>query len=496
MIRCSVVRRAVRRPAYSLSRLSAILNDQRWANRPVEHTPWITRPVERLAAAQQALFAPLFASNDFVFENHQLTMLGDTLVDAYLSEALLNYFLSMGMVTTTNTAKLVNAVFHNHFSMRKLAEDIGMLHLSTPADPTEYAATSSSLDFLESMDAGLSYSDVAGTSFEFSPLSCGQSALGWKFSHFIGAMHQCYGKEAVHTLLDGLLDLRGTSNIIGKATEWLYELVKRYSPLHVAEALLAAQGIAAEFVATSRYIGPSGDSAQPFDDVRGDASPQSASTSVSTRASSGEVGVVVQGFEPPSKVGDARGTDLSVLSSTLAGPEFVNALEIWKERAIASEAGSASDLDAAVPSGWLSPEEHAKAKRGAAFTGFVDFSTSSYLADVAGVPHPEPGKRVSRVPFVRPVRDKQFFDKLSDFRDGVPMDTLGQSVPAFLKNLNAPHHRMFEVSLVVDGTKVLGRATATRYSDARLAVSQAYLVGTLRDLNLLGSSARASTPPS
>jgi hypothetical protein len=501
----SVLLRAARRPQLRLDALQAVL-----AQKPITNPPWARKSFKALKPPQQALFAPLFSNNDFVFENQQLTLLGDSLIDAYLSEVFLDYFLNTGIVTTTNTAKLLNSVFHNHFSMRKLAEDLGMMDLCAPTDPTSSASTLNGLDFLEEQTSGPSGSDVAGTSFENAPLTCGQSELGWKFSHLIGALHQCYGRDGVHALLEVLFDLKGTSNIIGKGTQWLFDLVERYSPMHVAEALLAAQGISAEFVAATEFIRATPkdasstsrrdnhegskptvvgsmqyqrhtDGAGAIDETQGELG---AALSTSGRRDGASVATTLEGFET------LRPHDLSVLHSSLAGPEFVNALSLWRERALEREVGSSAELEVAVPSGWLSPQEHSKAKRGPAYSEFVDFSTASFLADTAGVQHPLPGKRVSRVPFVRPVLDKQYFDKLSDFRDGIPMDTGGLSVPSFLKQINECHERRFSIALVVDGSRVLGRATASNYCAARVAVCQGYLMGAVRDLSVMADSSR------
>ncbi|CUG92340.1 Hypothetical protein, putative [Bodo saltans] len=531
--------RAALRPQLRLDRLAVMLKDQQ-----VPNAPWDSRPVHTLPPTLQALFAPLFASNSFVFENHQLTMLGDTLVDKYLSEVLLDYFLDMGIVVTTNTAKLVNSVFHNHFSMRRLAEDIGLMNLSTPPEPHVTAAGIADLSFLEAAEAGPSPSDVAGTSFDVSLLTCGQSSLGWKFSHFIGALHRCYGDDAVTLLLDSLFGLKSSSNLVGKSTEWLYELVKRFSSMHVAEALLAAQGISAEFVGSSEYVGPEDVSESPNTGQEGKDSSNAefseetddgASESPNVGNAVGEVRhsgpqkpeTSIRGFQITTTGPD--GSLLSVapshdtaqsLKTPLAGPDFINALEIWRNQALQhGEVSSLNELATTVSNGWLSPEEHASEKRGAAYRGFVDFSTVALFADVAGVAHPISGKRVFRVNFKNQIRDKPFFDKLSEFRDGLPVDTFrvnfknqirdkpffdklsefrdglpvdtnGMSVPEYLKSINSSHRRVFDVALVVDGTKVLGRATSSTYSEGRVAVSQAYLMRTLRDLSVLSATAR------
>jgi hypothetical protein len=498
--------RAAQRPELRLDRLTAMLQDQRVAN-----APWMTHPVHTLPATQQALFAPLFATNTFVFENHQLTMLGDTLVDKYLSEVFLDYFLEMGIVVTTNAAKLVNAVFHNHFSMRRLAEDIGLMNLSTPPEPVVSARGAVDLSFLEAAEAGPSPSDVAGTSFDFAPLPCGQSTLGWKFSHFIGALQRCYGDDAVTALLESLFGLKSSSNLVGKSTDWLYELVKRFSPMHVTEALLMAQGISAEFVGSSDYIGPD-EIPHKASDAEG--KPAASEFSVDAEEESDGVTTAVvngsQAAEPQAPATSVRGFDVTSnsregalagslprdssqsLKSHLAGPEFINALDIWRDQVLQrGDVRSPNALEAIASSGWLSPEEHANEKRGAAYRGFVDFSTTVLFADIAGVAHPVSGKRVARNGFAKAVRDKPFFDKLSDFRDGLPMDTGGQSVPDFLKSINKSHRRVFDVALVVDGTKVLGRATSPSYSEGRVAVSQAYLMRTLKDLHFLSGTARS-----
>lgn len=478
--------------------------------RGINASSWKPADAKDLQRDKLALFAPLF-SNGFVFENNQLTTFGDTLVDHYLAQRMAEYCLAMGVVCTSNTAKQINAVFHNHFVMRMFSEELGfqtLPHDQLAVDEKTPTGECLTLSDLECSESGPRPTDLLGTTFAFSPLPAGQSALGWKFSHFIGAVHQTYGRDAVDELLDNLYQLKGSSNLGGAATKLLLKIVERFGAMNVAEALLAAQGVPAEFFAKTVFLESRGDKKTAADSgtTRPSEQPQHHHGGESDqtvgdvaqplqRTGRSQPAAEVQGFGSDLITSAAEAAlakemvDAAARASPLAGPGVgLDALGTWRRREAARLSVAEKDMTSIIPEGWLDPAEQAKAKRGPAFEGFVDFSLVPSFADVVGQPHPENGKRVGRVAFTHPVRDKPFFDTVTEFRNGVPIDTNGLPLPEFLKLLNSPHERRFEVSLIVRGDTVLGRSISSRYTEARRGACQGYLMAVARDLERLNSA--------
>lgn len=463
------------------------------------------------------VFYPLF-TNTFAFENHQLTTLGDALIDDYLSTVFGNYFLDMGIVATHSTVKQLNAIFHNHFTMRLFAEEHGFMTLASPLDDTKINSlsdTEEDLSFLVPATTGPRTQDLAGTSFDFVPLRSGQSNLGWKFSHFIGALFQTYQQEAVTTVLETVFDLQSSSNIPSKATKLLLRLLSKYPASNVAEAILAAQGVDVQFQGRSvMEEGEASESHNRTQQSKQGSSPVSETKQAANEAPSGTESTAVaappalesnpllpaasatlegfaSAFDGPL---EEQRREVVALASLAAGPGGFDAVGTWKRREASALAASAVALNVSDPhnvigSGWLTPEEQSQAGRGPAYTGFTDFSRVRFFADTVGIPAPEQGKRIERKTFFKNVQDKQFFDTQSDLRKGIPFATNGLSVPEYLSALSKPHNRRFEVSMIngFDG-KVIGKAIAPRYTEAREAVCKGYLLAVVKDVQSLMES--------
>lgn len=467
-------------------------------------------------------FLPLFTTK-FHFHQHQLTTLGDALVDRYLSAALLQYCTRRGAVLTTNAAGEVNAVLHNHFTLRLFAKELQFEAMAMSpeqqrgATPDGVEAAASSLDFLEAERASMRRQDVAGTSHQITLLPCGQSPLGWKFSQFVGAVQQTFGNEAATRVLEHVYQLRDEPNLPRRASQLLLRVLEHFPATSVAEAVLAAQGLAVHYTAKSRIL--PGDVQEEGTTSRGNggqtASSQGteAETSASTSASDthntqerAEEMSVVTGFDatraPQCDVTLERLIGGTTRSSGLAqGPGLVDSVDMWRKRTAelaarglepATESGDLlrSPASTSATDGWLTAQERATYERGPAFAGWVDFRAFTSYADVYGPSQPENGRIVRRRKFKKEVRDPRFYDSLSDARNGVPFDTNGETLPDYLDAFARPHRRLFEVTMSVGGSgemKLVGRAIAPRYTTARESAARAFLGGALRDVLALES---------
>jgi hypothetical protein len=478
MLRVSLTFMRAVRPRWDSHRITKVL-----------HQAGLTDP--KYDAGQEKfcrdLFIPLL-SNHFVFENHQLTFLGDCLIDEYLSTIISTYFLDRHIVATVNSAMQFISVLHNHFTMRLFAEELGFVDLATPVELLDAAesaqSASDSLDFLVPQQHGPRVRDLSGTSFEYSPLRCGQSNLGWKFSHFIGALFMSFGQDAVTVVLDRMYEINGASNLPYHCVKLLSRTVDRYSAAGVAEAVLAAHGVVYHFSARTIF-----DCSQPpTPPLNSSGSEETNAKSTDTGASSdiAEHAVVkVDDFHPSQML---RGPEhLPDATDSIAwGPPLLRAAQRWSERTGLTP----REVEDKVSGGWLNEEQQKRAKRGPAFWNFVDFPKGQYFADVYGAPEPEQGKVVARYRSKRNVRDEKFFDRNSDFRQGIPFETNGLSVKEYLSALQKAHERRFEVSLLVyqgsrENAKTIGKATGRRYTEAREAVCGAFLQAVLLDMKLI-----------
>lgn len=538
-----------------------------------------------MANPAYAVFAPLF-SPFFDFHQQQLTTLGDVIIDRYLSDKLAAYSMHSGLILTVNAAKQWNAVFHNHFSLRLFANELQFGELAIPlshdfqptADVASSGATSSTaasgdeppkskgddsrraggraadaraamvscLSRLEARRSGPSRRDVAGTSFASNLLSCGQSPLGWKFSHFIGAVHQVFGPPAATTALETLYGLEGDAHLMDRAASFLMRVLEYYPAMNVAEAILAAQGMPVTYRGKTRVLGVveaeerqqqqqenhnntedatrassspspppttgggSSNEMAPSRSEPADAVPSQSAALSRLQAEQRRRSVALlalSGFGQPSAPSvtldtllkqcgqtSPAGSGASDANSLLDGPEGVEMVRGWRERAAQAQglvhSSSAmtriEDHPSEVTDGWLSPEDQWTSQSGPAFANAIDVARHRSFADAYGPADPENGKVVARIPFKRPVRDPLFYDKLSDMRGGVPLDVEGQgSTEGLLSLLQKPHRRLFEVSMFVGPPaegRVIGRAIAWRYGVARDAAAKAFLSGVLQDL--------------
>nr|CCC48148.1 conserved hypothetical protein [Trypanosoma vivax Y486] len=472
-------------------------------------------------------FAPLFTPY-FTIENQHLTTRGDIIIDEFLSNVVLKYTLHAGLILTVNACKQLNAVLHNHFTLRLFAKELHFDELTVPLntgdmgnfDPHKEGVMvgekedACELSFLEAKHVGLSRHDVAGTSFQITPLRCGQSTLGWIFSHFVGAVHRGFGQKATQRLLLKVygddLDVRLPS----AAASLLLRTVQHFPPGNVAEAILAAQGLQAQFVGKTRVV--------PGEQCRED--PLVAVNSENSKNEAGEMkhttemrgAVICSGFGVQDATRDALTLDelangmnterrMKLFSSLAAGPGGFDSVGTWRKRAqrelalfeqpptVACGADNGGAIGAhgnasvsiGKNGGWLQSEEWKRCKRGPAFYNSVDFSTiSTYFADTYGTPHPVNGQKIARNRFRDAVRDPAFYDKESDMRNGVPFSADGEPLANYLDRLARPHARLFEVSLLVGG-RAAGRAVAWRYTTARESACQAYLGAVLHDLQTM-----------
>lgn len=458
-----------------------------------------------LSSGAAASFLPLFATQ-FHFHQHQLTTLGDALVDRYLSAAVLQYCTRRGAVLTTNAAGELNAVLHNHFTLRLFAKELQFEAMAmSPEHHLDGAG--GSLDFLEPERASVRRQDVAGTSHHVALLPCGQSPLGWRFSQFIGAVHQTLGNDAVTRVLNHVYALQDEPTVPRRATQLLLRVLEHYPAMSVAEAVLAAQGLAVHYTAKSRLL--------PDDTAAPSASPNSSEKHASTSGGGdadprdGDLSIVT-GFDVARAA--QRDVTLEALASgavgaphLASGPGLVDAVDVWRRRTAAlvskqlepaAEAAALLTTASGRDDGWLSPRERAAYERGPAFAGWVDFSLCPTYADLYGPAQPENGRMVRRTKFKRHVRDPRFYDTLSDARNGVPFDTNGASVGDYLDAFSQPHRRLFEVTMLAGSggeMRLVGRAISSRYTTARESAARAFLGGVLRDVVALEGGAGESS---
>ncbi|CBH11422.1 hypothetical protein, conserved [Trypanosoma brucei gambiense DAL972] len=462
-------------------------------------------------------FMPLFTPH-FTIENHHFTMLGDIAIDDFLSTEVLQYAMHAGLVLTANACKQLNAVLHNHFTLRLFAKDLHFDELAVPLgvndlarDQDDESVGAAKLEFLTAKHVGLRGRDTLGTSFHMTPLRCGQSPLGWVFSHFVGAVHHHLGRDATRELLLHVYGNRLNTGLPNAATRLLLRTLQHFPPMNVAEAILAAQGLQAQFVSRTRSL--SAGCCTPRD-VGSDSNSNGQGGGGSCNdddvyvkdgsAANGDV-VLCSGFgisNPATDTltidelvergneGNTSGNVKDILSSIAAGPRGLDAVDMWKQRVerekkFLQTAGVDDHGGVNDGSGWLPSDEWEQCKRGAASRNSVDFSTvANYFADSYGQKQPVNGQKIARLKFKDPVRDPVFYDTQSDMRNGVPLSTDGEPVSSYLDGLNQPHARLFEVSLVVGG-RTAGRAISWRYTSARESACKAFLGAVLHDLQLM-----------
>ncbi|KAK7197286.1 hypothetical protein NESM_000675300 [Novymonas esmeraldas] len=445
-----------------------------------------------LSRSAAAPFAPLFTTQHFDAHQHHLTTLGDALVDRYLSAAVLKYTSRRGTTFTTNTAGELNAVLHNHFTLRLFAKELQFEAMQLSRDDADGGggdASAASLHFLEAESSAVRKRDVAGTSYQVALLPCGQSPLGWKFSQFVGAVHQIMGDTAATSVLERVYQLQDESNVPRRASLLLLRTLELFPALNVAEALLAAQGLSVHFAARSRVV--PGEPEMPAG--TGPTPPSSTSPPPRDTGGSDERAIVAGfGADHADVTLDSLGSSSRRAATLADGPGVIDAVDVWRRRTatlVSQQLEPALPPASAATDGWLSAQERAAYERGPAFAGWVDMTATSTFADLYGATPPEDGRIVRRVKFKKQVRDPRFYDKVTDARNGVPFDTGGESLPAYLDGFATPHRRLFEVTMHTcagGDMKVVGRAIAPRYTSARESACRAFLGGVLRDLLALG----------
>lgn len=484
-IRCAPVGEGALRNFASLLNRCGVTNDT-----------FLPKAYTELATSSRfKAFRPLFTPS-FSFQDQQLTTYGDIIVDEYLSRVTLAYCAHIGIIMSVNTAKQLNAVFHNHFTMRLFAKELGFEQLMMPTGDLD--TTGDALDFLEAQASGVQARDTAGTTFHITPLAAAQSPLGWKFSHFIGALQQTYGDETAHNALERIYGLEGTGHLGERASSLLLRILDHFPAPNVAEALLSAQGLSVRFVGKTRVL-PEREpcAASTVTDVPKQSDERATDPSSDTEDYSSMLILRGFGYEP----GNAKDISLDDLSSSPSlrselalGPGAVDYLNRWKVRTNELVRQNIEPpLADSIDEGWLSVDEQQKFKWGAANSRCIDFSLHHFYADDYGVPHPQDGTVISRPKFKKPVRDPLFYDKMSDMRHGIPFSTDGELLPVYLDRFSRAHERLFEVSMVtgVDTVRTVGKAIASRYTVARESACRAFLGAVLSDLSRL--SARRTT---
>ncbi|KPI86882.1 hypothetical protein ABL78_4072 [Leptomonas seymouri] len=465
-----------------------------------------------VSSGAAASFLPLFTTK-FHFHQHQLTTLGDALVDRYLSAVLLQYCSRRGSVLTMNAAAEINAVLHNHFTLRLFAKELQFEAMTMSPELRSRSSEDFShetLDFLEPERVSVRRQDVSGTSHHVSLLPCGQSPLGWKFSQFVGAVHQNFGDEAATRVLEHVYQLQNEPNVPRRASQLLLRVLEHFPATSVAEAVLAAQGLAVHYTAKSRLLPGDVEEARGSSftpptspDVKREENENPQHRLPSGTAQEDGQGVdemsIVSGFDAVRAVqkditldGLADGTLHTV--NLAKGPGLIDSVDMWHRRTAelvtrhlepSQEAELLRTSSTNSADGWLSSQERATYERGPAFAGWVDFKAFSTYADVYGPMQPENGRIVRRVKFKKPVRDPRFYDTMSDARNGVPFDTNGETLPDYLETFTRPHRRLFEVTMLTGRggeMRLAGRAISSRYTVARESAARAFLVSALRDI--------------
>ncbi|KAG5494182.1 hypothetical protein GH5_02172 [Leishmania sp. Ghana 2012 LV757] len=465
---------------------------------------------------EAAVFSPLFTTQ-FDAHQHQLTTLGDAIVDRYLSSAILKYCSRRGITFTINSANELNAVLHNHFTLRLFAKDLhfeamGMIREEGDADSSDPSVTP--LHFLEADNPLVRRQDVAGTSYQVALLPCGQSSLGWKFSQFVGAVHQSLGPDAATRVLEHVYQLQDEPNVPQRASKLLLRTLEHFPALNVAEAILAVQGLSVHYTARSRVL--PGDSQESTTSVHAAEPPSSKKVSVTDDAdlddspvgNLGELAVVAGFCSLRAGTRDITLESLtgsSLRSSNLVrGPGLIDSVDMWRRRThelvtrqLEPAHGVAASLNSSQGSaaGWLSAQERSAYQRGPAFASWVDVASTPSFADIYGPSPPVDGHVVRRTKFKRQVRDPRFYDKMSDARNGVPFDTNGEPLVAYLDGFAKPHQRLFEVTMQAGAAgemRLVGRAISSRYTTARESACRAFVGGVLHDILTLGGSPDAA----
>ncbi|KAG5494966.1 hypothetical protein JKF63_02018 [Porcisia hertigi] len=508
-MRCSF---ALRGPRVSPAAYKCFLNVLRQCG--VNYDPVLPEnPPGDLSGTAAAPFSPLFTTR-FDSHQHQLTTLGDALVDCYLSAAVLKYCSRRGITLTANAASELNAVLHNHFTSRLFAKDLQFDAMQMVREDGYCQGNDPSwrsLNFLEAETPVMKRQDIAGTSYQVSLLPSGQSPLGWKFSQFVGALHQSMGLEAATRVLERVYQLHDEPNVPTRASQLLLRVLEHFPAMNVAEGILAVQGLSAHYSARSRVFPCDSEQTPEFAGPPQGASPGRTSGFHSVAVGDGDKGgvdelAVVAGFSP----NRAEAMDITLesldrgspLSKNLAsGPGVIDAVDVWRRRThdlvarrLEPAQGAATSLDTSPSStdGWLSAQERSAYQRGPAFFGSVDVAATPSFADIYGISQPQDGYMVRRTKFKKQVRDPRFYDVMSDARHGVPFDTNGETLTEYLDGFAKPHRRLFEVTMqsAAGGEmKLIGRAISTRYTTARESACRGFLGGVLHDiLTLAGAS--------
>ena len=457
-----------------------------------------------------APFMPLLVDG-FHFENHHYTTLGDVVIQQYVADSIDEFFVSRNLIATMQCATELAACVHNHYSLRLCAERLGFNGLCVPSRRRSKNDTNKSLDFLEPRPPARTNADTAGTSFAFAPLACGQDSLGWKFSHFIGAVHVKFGKNAARDIVHEQLQLYKAPNFPLQVATKVKDVVENYPITSVAVAILAAQGLNAEFNGKSMIVGgpTRGSSVGEGEASEASNSPGADDETIATadagedppisteaKTSNEDEGVsgneIIAGDDgtpvPPVTGGEPMETLRSAALSMAAGPPLTDMLSHWKKKnnsgGIAGAAGKGQ-----VTAGWLSEDERRRAQ-GPAYANRVAFKT--YFADMYSLAQPTQGKWIFK--YKRPpVRDPQFYDKASSMRNGIPFDTRGLSVDEYVAKMCQPSERRFEVTMSVMGqsqeSRVVAKVITRSYTEGRVAACRMFLHRVVKDVEAVAANA-------
>ncbi|EPY23086.1 hypothetical protein STCU_07874 [Strigomonas culicis] len=333
---------------------------------------------------------------------------------------------------------------------------------------------------IQSSQPDVHHRDIAGTSFHSAPLSGAHSALGWKFSHFIGCLDQVYGTQQALAALDAMYRLSDAGSTAHRAQSLLLQCVEHFPSMNLAEALLAAQGMPVRYVTRTKEIPPS-DGESPND--------QWSKTSSSSEATGDSV-VAITGFGTDPNMRRDSSTDQDMASPNWLKEDAVKDVAKANEWTAREASLTRSEQEGAnggyeASEGWLDFSEQQRHKKGPAHAHSTEFRFTQTFTDSLTLA-PADRKVISKKKFKAPIRDPLFYDKRSDLRNGVPLDAGGKSLGAYLDDVSKRRH-LFEVSMFVgSGSGTLaGKAISTRYTLARESAARAYLGAVLQDLTLL-----------
>jgi hypothetical protein len=458
------------------------------------------------------LLQPIF-SGGFSFEFDHLSALGESVIRSTVAEALHQFALRNGKLFSQNASDEVMAVFLNHYSLRFIAERIHFLEFAAvefretsegrtlPPPPTSTSGGSAEEDeaealgramkaVLESPKRSPAAEDVKGTSFEFLPLSCGQSPIATNLTHLIGAVDLEFGSEASTRAVDQLWKLKGADvNVPQVAAKLLADVCNQHGHAPVALAILVASGIKSRFssrsVALQSKVGESGSNFSRT-------GPSNAANSADSAFPPSESDP--QEYTPPTDGPWALATQTphgGPLAPNTASSQTPKSFEqLHREQRVALWKKRTGATTAFQDAGWIDPS----AADATNAPNSVELPTKSF-ADFIGMPHPPPfGGYVFQRKFDSPISDPRSIG-VPEGKEGIEFDTGGLPMTDYLARISQPHHRLFEVRLEkvpeVSGphsklkSVLISKGVAPTYSQARVAACSNYLNSLLLDLRAL-----------